>query len=414
MPPRLLFQRASATLQQNEPPSHEFSGQWKNPSDVFSVLLILGGDVINRALAQLAGSGICPVAFSFGWVAYAISAVSAAVGENRLMPEPDCTCKVINAKSRYERENTSWIIGRVVRDFESWRDPKIGEALDAMLERKWIENQQRAESKNPGSGLMTPKPRQGGLCVSIYQAGDSKPGHQGRDLAYWSGLAVAVLQLGIAAIPCGIWGDWAIILITACGIILSFAMGSLPQWTKEKWSCRELKTDKTFVLVRGNGSQHAIVIRCHGRGLDLEDLAAGPLNVDVHTTTSTRVSVIALAFLWIALLITASGIQENTWFLLAVGGLGILQNLFAAGQPRNPDAFGMPLIFEEVIAETKAMKTLYQVEEKYPGVGRSMVDTFFPGHLRPEEKKMWEMYEAAAAASKKTQQPKQQQNSDAH
>ena len=46
--------------------AHEFATQWSNPSDVFSVLLILGGDVINRALAQLSGTGICPVAFSFG------------------------------------------------------------------------------------------------------------------------------------------------------------------------------------------------------------------------------------------------------------------------------------------------------------------------------------------------------------
>lgn len=51
--------------------AHEFATQWSNPSDVFSVLLILGGDVINRALAQLAGTGICPVAFSFGeWLSW--------------------------------------------------------------------------------------------------------------------------------------------------------------------------------------------------------------------------------------------------------------------------------------------------------------------------------------------------------
>lgn len=43
-----------------------FSQQWANPSDVFSVLLILGGDVVASALAQLAGSRITPVAFSFG------------------------------------------------------------------------------------------------------------------------------------------------------------------------------------------------------------------------------------------------------------------------------------------------------------------------------------------------------------
>ena len=47
-------------------PSDEFSDQWKNPGDVFSVLLILGGDVVMRALAQLAGSPVTPVAFSFG------------------------------------------------------------------------------------------------------------------------------------------------------------------------------------------------------------------------------------------------------------------------------------------------------------------------------------------------------------
>ena len=46
--------------------SDEFWLQWKNPGDVFSVLLILGGDVVSRALAQLTGTSITPVAFSFG------------------------------------------------------------------------------------------------------------------------------------------------------------------------------------------------------------------------------------------------------------------------------------------------------------------------------------------------------------
>jgi hypothetical protein len=39
---------------------------WSQPSDVFSVLLILGGDIVHRALAQLAGTSITPVTFSFG------------------------------------------------------------------------------------------------------------------------------------------------------------------------------------------------------------------------------------------------------------------------------------------------------------------------------------------------------------
>lgn len=44
----------------------DFKDQWTTPGDVFSVLLLLGGDVVARALAQLAGSGLAPVAFSFG------------------------------------------------------------------------------------------------------------------------------------------------------------------------------------------------------------------------------------------------------------------------------------------------------------------------------------------------------------
>lgn len=47
-------------------PPNEFRAQWTHPGDVFSVLLILGGDVVARALAQLAGSRWTPVAFSFG------------------------------------------------------------------------------------------------------------------------------------------------------------------------------------------------------------------------------------------------------------------------------------------------------------------------------------------------------------
>ena len=47
-------------------PGHEFQQQWAHPADVFSVLLLLGGEIVNRALAQLSGGIFTPVAFSFG------------------------------------------------------------------------------------------------------------------------------------------------------------------------------------------------------------------------------------------------------------------------------------------------------------------------------------------------------------
>ena len=50
-------------------PSTLFRTEWKSPSNyAFTILLLLGGDVVARALAQLAGGRLTPVAFSFGTV----------------------------------------------------------------------------------------------------------------------------------------------------------------------------------------------------------------------------------------------------------------------------------------------------------------------------------------------------------
>jgi hypothetical protein len=46
--------------------TNELGMQWAHPADVMSVLLLLGGEIVNKALAQLAGGTITPVAFSFG------------------------------------------------------------------------------------------------------------------------------------------------------------------------------------------------------------------------------------------------------------------------------------------------------------------------------------------------------------
>jgi hypothetical protein len=42
------------------------SAAWSAPSAVFPSLLIVGGDIVKSALAQLAGEVFVPVTFSFG------------------------------------------------------------------------------------------------------------------------------------------------------------------------------------------------------------------------------------------------------------------------------------------------------------------------------------------------------------
>lgn len=306
---------------------------------------------------------------------------------------------VINGRTGYARQNCSWIIGRIVRDFDSWMDEglpnkPIRSRLHAMLDQRWQIDQERARSIESDPEKVT-RPLRTGLCVSIYSADHANPGYPGYDIVYRIGFATSILQLGIAAIPCGLYGDWGIILITGSGVFLSFAMGCIPQWSREKWACR-LNSKKTVILTTGNGSQHAIVIMGDGKGLDLEDLATGPSTADIFISSWTRFAIILLAALWILLLITAAGIRENTWFLLAIGGIGSLQNIFVAGRRRSPKAFGVPLKFKRVMGELKVMDTLLAVEEAYPGLGKSMRPTFFPGELRQEEEAQWQRLEERA------------------
>ncbi|KAI9724175.1 MAG: hypothetical protein M1828_003920 [Chrysothrix sp. TS-e1954] len=88
---------------------------------------------------------------------------------------------------------------------------------------------------------------------------------------------------------------------------------------------------------------------------------------------------------WVVLLITVSGVQQQTWFLIAIGALGMAHTVFVAGQPRSPSAFGIPSSYVEYILEDDVMGSLRKAEERHPGIGRSLLQTFFPGDLRDQD-----------------------------
>jgi hypothetical protein len=309
--------------------------------------------------------------------------MTVAVGDNKLMPVPDCSCVVINARTGYVRDNKSWIIGRVVRDFENWMDNGDPNGPVRSCVRR-IRDQKRASLK------ANAKLRIAGFCVSVYRATGATPGSPGYDTAYYLGFLTAFVQIAISAIPFGLYGNWSILLVAVCGTLLASISCSIPQWTREKWACRTNCT-KTFILTKGNGSQHAIVIKSEGKGLDLEDLAGGHGFGDDKVT---RTMSICLAIMWLALLVTAAGIKDNTWYLLGIGSIGMLHNILVAGWRRTPSAFGLELEYEDVIGNPSVMGCLYEVEERYPYVGRSLRGTLFPGTLRPDEIIRWQKLDA--------------------
>jgi len=128
------------------------------------------------------------------------------------------------------------------------------------------------------------------------------------------------------------------------------------------------------------------VIIGDAKSLDLTDLAAGK----GCGSQATKILAASFATVWLALLITVIGMLQDQWFLLAVGGLGMVHNVIVAGVPRRPSAMGLHLEFVECIGNVKVMKALMEAEDKCPGAGASLLPIFFPGDLRPEEQEFWD------------------------
>ncbi|KAJ8105435.1 hypothetical protein ONZ43_g7428 [Nemania bipapillata] len=283
-----------------------FRTTWASPSTyAFTILLLVGGDVISMALAQLSG----------GWVSYATGAINAAVGQNKLMLPADTPCMVINAENKQSRGNGSWILGRVMRDFEYWMGRPVREKVTEVKKSKYQYDMDQA-MKN-------------GKDVQSVQY----PAHAGLVVSFWK--------------------------------------------------------------TRGNGAQHALVIEADGFGLNLEDLCTGFDNLDEPSIpVSTRFAVVILGVLWVVLLITSSAITNQSWYLIAVGLIGMLQNIFVAAWSRKPEAFGLPLKFENVIGSPKVFTAITECEKAYPTVGRALVGTFFPSGIYPKEEEALAKIEA--------------------
>lgn len=146
-----------------------------------------------------------------------------------------------------------------------------------------------------------------------------------------------------------------------------------------------------YALTRGNGSQHALVILGNGHGLDLEDLGAGIETLDtVAAGWRTRACLFVLGWLWILLLIAVAGLSQPSWYLLAVGSIGMMQNLSIAGWPRHPSALGIHLEFRTAIGHMSTMDALLELETQYTHAGRSLLPIFFPGRIFPAEEAQWE------------------------
>jgi hypothetical protein len=298
--------------------------QWSNPGDALSLLLLIGGDIIQKAIAQLVGYtirpfgknspsiGITPVAFSFGWVAYGFTSLLSAAGDKKLMPLAESPSIIVNCANAFPRMNQSWILGRLLRDHETRHE---------------------VDPTNPPSGQLpstSPQGRAESIRIDIFELG--VPTKPSLDLVWWLGWVTIIIQIIIATLPWFLNKNWGVLMVVLCGNFLALLTCALPQWRQEKWVGRTLESDNVTCLTRGNGHLHIMVfIGCRG-SWNLETLATAALVPRLETPIISLV----LAVLWTCLLITVSGLKEHTWYLVGIGGIGMLQNIYAAGKARDP------------------------------------------------------------------------------
>ena len=68
--------------------------------------------------------------------------------------------------------------------------------------------------------------------------------------------------------------------------------------------------------------------------------------------------------------------------LLAIGLIGMIQNVAVSGVCRSPSASGIHIKCCKVISGRSVQQVLRAVEEKYEFVGTSLIPVFYPGSMR--------------------------------
>ncbi|KAK4207696.1 hypothetical protein QBC37DRAFT_298206 [Rhypophila decipiens] len=368
--------------------------QWANPTDVSTILMVIGGDVVQKALAQGTGKMYTPVCFSFGCVAYTFTALVGIMGDGRLLPPPDYPVKVFNLKSGYGKENRNWVLGRILRDLET----QLAKELPG------------PDDETAGSY---------GIQISVWEALDNhnRPTQFSWGRLHCISLAITLVQFAIAAVPAlsVVGGDWSVLFITAVGTVLIQAIGILPQWVAEK-------------LTTGNGSRDIVVIIGGGKCLDLEEMANAELprkagvwlkfrqhilsrrrqasdsSMDSSSHQQrqsrfvagfpfgfwlTRVVIVVTSVLSLLLLINLAVPKDYGWFILLIGGIGMFQNGVLAGRELPLEVRNLPLRRCEVLGARKVMDGIMDFDSAYPGFGACLLREFFPGPLYEAEERWW-------------------------
>ncbi|KID86050.1 hypothetical protein MGU_06742 [Metarhizium guizhouense ARSEF 977] len=383
--------------------------QFTNPQGIASILLLIGGDIIQKAIAQLACNAppsvpyFTPVIFSYGWVSYAFISVANAFGSADYFPKPDYPATVVTVASGDRRENQSWIIGRLLRDLEREIDP-TGD-----ITNRAAKGGERPHALHIAAFVIDPK---------IGATFEHK-----RDRVWWSFVYFLILQLFVAVCPLIPYPtrkssnpNFYILIITVIGNLLAVLTGAVHTSKIQKFGNGRCDSKTPYIITRGNGHNIAIVVLPNS--FDNEEMEHGQavpkaasrlpyfdrLAAASYRPSNTRaVLTMILAFAWVALLLMIGGSTEDSWFLLLVGAIGMAHNVYVASAARTSEAHGIPLKRLRGHWEfwgTNVIGTLLRLEKTIPGAGYMLRPLFFTGPETELDYNAW--FETFAAPTDRT------------
>lgn len=216
------------------------------------------------------------------------------------MSDVGCPSIVTNASNGYRRTNMSWVLGRVLRDWEircpsKYPNPALIVTIFKLPRGKSTQSLNNPEGRTSARDLEQGKRASEGRTRS-------KGGVPALDFVWYMGIVVMVLQCIIAAVAGFLKGDWLIFVVTVGGTLLAIAGGALPQWRAEKSSSRKVDerhiarygppAAKSIVLTRGNGHRHVLILYNESNDLNLEVRRSDPFFLSSTTLCSHPISAV--------------------------------------------------------------------------------------------------------------------------
>lgn len=298
------------------------------PRCLLAILMCINPEFLHRILRHWFGLHFQPIAYSFGWVAYAFKNIAMTLSGNSIL-QSDYSTVVVNRSPRC-------ILVRIVDVFYGKRSNTFGKYIVFTFTKP-----------------------------SVYL--EDGPFAEG---VFKRSVLLAVIQSSLSALLWIYHGDLSTCLISVLGILLAFITNEvLPRCRAQKYEnpCKR----NTVYQTRGYNTQYTI-------GFFGEKSLSNCELPNLLSPAITDCFAFLLAVFWTTHVYILLIINERPLHLLLIGCFGTVYNIIASRPPQLVEMLRPALKFVDLF-ECSPADALKQLESSCPGASAALRDTIFPG-----------------------------------